>query len=226
MSVRGIGVAAVLAVCGSGAFGQSGGDPSPSREGGEEDRVVDRFVEDGRAVLGFTLPSIKGEPVDLASFSGRVVLMVNVASRCGLTPQYAGLQGLFERYEERGLVVLGFPANDFGAQEPGTEEEIRAFCTENFGVTFPMFAKVRVVGEDRHPLFAKLAAATAPAEGAGDGEGDGAPTWNFTKYLVDRSGRVVRRFDPRTAPDDRELVAEIERLLEMPAPEAPGEGPS
>lgn len=177
-----------------------------------ENAPVDKFKDDPAAVLGFTMDSIEGEPVPLETYAGKVVLMVNVASRCGLTKQYEGLQALFEEYEERGLVVLGFPANNFGGQEPGTDEEILEFCTGTFDVSFPMFSKISVIGEDRHPLYAKLAKATE--------EQGGEPNWNFTKYLVDRSGHVAVRFDPRTAPDDPKLRAELERLLEEPAPAA------
>lgn len=171
---------------------------------------MDTFAEDPAAVLGFTMRDITGEPVALEEFAGKVVLFVNVATKCGLTPQYQGLQSLYEKYEDEGLVILGFPANNFGGQEPGTEAEILEFCTGTYDVTFPMFSKISVVGEDRHPLYAKLAAAMA--------EQGGEPTWNFTKYAVDRTGQVVKRFDPRTAPNDAKFVAEIERLLAEPAP--------
>ncbi len=152
-------------------------------------------------VLRYEAETIDGERVDLAGYRGQVVLIVNTASKCGLTPQYAGLQSLYESRRDRGLTVLGFPANNFGNQEPGSNDEIAAFCEANFGVTFPMFAKVSVLGEDRHPLFRQLATLTA------------APTWNFTKYLVDRDGNVVAHFGPRTAPDDPELLAKVDELL-------------
>lgn len=173
---------------------------------------MDQFEADPAAVLGFTMDSIEGESVELTEHAGKVVLMVNVATECGLTPQYEALQAVYAKYEERGLVVLGFPANNFLGQEPGTDAEILEFCTGTYHVTFPMFSKISVIGQDRHPLYAKLAAAM-------DEQG-GEPTWNFTKYLVDRTGLVVRRFDPRTTPDDAEVIAEIERLLAEPAPEA------
>ncbi|HZW11353.1 MAG TPA: glutathione peroxidase, partial [Phycisphaerales bacterium] len=138
------------------------------------------------------MTDIRGEPRPLDEYRGKVVLMVNVASECGLTPQYEDLQGLHEKYGEQGLVVLGFPANDFKGQEPGTDEEILEFCTREYKVSFPMFSKISVIGEDRHPLYAKLAAAMS--------EQGGEPTWNFTKYLVDRTGHVVKRIDPKTEP--------------------------
>jgi len=171
---------------------------------------VDTRAEDPTDVLGFTMEDIKGEPRPLEEHRGKVVMIVNVATRCGLTPQYEGLQALYEKHRDRGLVILGFPANDFRGQEPGTNAEILEFCTGEYGVEFPMFAKISVIGEAQHPLYAKLAGAMA--------DQGGAPDWNFTKYLVDRSGHVVKRFAPKTKPTDEDLVAEIERLLDEPAP--------
>lgn len=156
---------------------------------------------DGRYALGFTVDRIEGDPEPLSNYKGRVLLVVNVASQCGLTPQYAALESLYARKRDEGLVVLGFPANNFGNQEPGSNREILEFCTDRFDVTFPMFAKISVTGEDQHPLYAVLSSEGGP------------PNWNFTKYLVDRGGRVVARFDPRTRPDDPALVAMIDELL-------------
>lgn len=156
-------------------------------------------------VLSFTMDSIEGEPVDLDRYRGKVVVMVNVASRCGLTPQYEGLEALYREKKDDGLVVLGFPANDFMGQEPGTNLEIKRFCEANYDVTFPMFAKISVKGEERHPLYTKLTGQPEPVGGS--------VKWNFQKYLVDRSGNVVAMFSPRTAPDDPEFRAEIDRLL-------------
>lgn len=147
---------------------------------------------------------LAGEPVDLGAYRGKVALVVNTASKCGLTPQYAGLEALYRELAPRGLVVLGFPSNDFLNQEPGTPAEIREFCDVNYQVTFPLFAKVRVKGEDQDPVYRLL---TAELE---------EPTWNFTKYLVDRRGRVVARFGPRTAPDGEPLREAI--LAELAAP--------
>lgn len=130
---------------------------------------------------------------------------MNVASRCGLTPQYTGLQSLYERYGGKGLQILGFPANDFMGQEPGTDEEIAQFCDMNYGVTFPVFSKISVKGDDMHPLYAELTSMPEPIGGE--------VLWNFQKYLVDREGNVVAKFGPRTEPDDAELVAKIEELL-------------
>lgn len=150
------------------------------------------------------------EKVNLAqAYGGQVLLVVNTASKCGFTPQYEGLEAMHAKYRERGFAVLGFPSNDFMGQEPGSEEDIQAFCTLTYGVKFPMFEKVQVRGAGATPLFRDLAAATGEQ-----------PGWNFHKYLVDRSGRVVASFGSRTKPEDPKLVAEIERLLAEPAPGA------
>lgn len=143
------------------------------------------------------------------AYGGRVLLVVNTASKCGFTPQYEGLEALHAKYGERGFAVLGFPSNDFMGQEPGSEEEIQEFCTLTYGVKFPMFEKVQVRGSGATPLYRDLAAATGEQ-----------PGWNFHKYLIDRSGKVVASFGSRTKPEDPKLVAEIERLLAEPAPAA------
>jgi glutathione peroxidase len=151
--------------------------------------------------------TLAGQPATLGDFAGSAVLVVNVASQCGLTPQYAGLQRLHERFVGRGLVIAGFPCNQFGAQEPGTHDEISEFCSVNYGVTFPMFAKIDVNGPDRHPLYAELTE-VADAEGnAGDVQ------WNFEKFLVGRDGKVIGRFRPLTEPEAPEVVAAIEASL-------------
>ena len=162
-------------------------------------------VAEGDYVLGYTMKRIDGTPESLETYRGKVLLMVNVASRCGLTPQYEALEKLHDEKAEAGLVVMGFPANDFLGQEPGTNEEIAEFCSTKFGVSFPMFEKIRVKGKEAHPLFKQLAREME--------EQGGEPSWNFTKYLVDRSGRVVARFGPRTRPDSEEVVAKIDELL-------------
>lgn len=151
--------------------------------------------------------TIAGEDITLAAFAGRALLVVNVASQCGATPQYAGLQELHRRYEERGLTVLGFPCNQFGEQEPGDGEEINRFCTTTYGVSFPMFDKVEVNGPARHPLFAELTKA-ADAQGRA-----GAVRWNFEKFLVAPNDRVVGRFRTDVAPDDPALIAAVEACL-------------
>jgi glutathione peroxidase len=155
----------------------------------------------------FTARTIDGEERSLRSYEGKPLLVVNVASQCGLTPHYAGLQELYESYRGRGLVVLGFPCNQFGTQEPGTETEIKTFCETRYGVTFPMFAKIDVNGADRHPLYAFLTAQPTQPDGPGDIQ------WNFAKFLIDRSGKVVARFAPPTKPVSEEIVAPIEKLL-------------
>ena len=152
------------------------------------------------------LKTLDGLPIHLADFRGRAVLIVNVASQCGLTPQYAGLQSLFETLNPRGFSVIGFPCNQFGGQEPGTSEEIHTFCETKFGVTFPIVEKVEVNGDGRHPLFKELAAATDIEGFTGD------VRWNFEKFLVAADGAVVGRFSPRVEPEAPELVAEIEKL--------------
>lgn len=160
------------------------------------------------AALDFSMKTLQGETKKLAEYKGKVVLVVNTASKCGLTPQYAGLQGLYDQYKDKGLVVLGFPCNQFGGQEPGTSLEISAFCTENYGVTFPMFAKIDVNGDNACDLYKHLTALeTKPA-------GSGKISWNFEKFLLDREGNVVSRFSPRTKPESEEFVSAIEKQLD------------
>ncbi|WP_167155399.1 glutathione peroxidase [Streptomyces sp. MBT27] len=153
------------------------------------------------------LRTLTGEPTSLADFKGRAVLVVNVASKCGLTPQYAGLERLQQQYGERGLTVLGVPCNQFGGQEPGTAEEIGTFCSATYGVTFPLLEKTDVNGEGRHPLYSELTK-TADAEGeAGDIQ------WNFEKFLISPTGEVAARIRPRTEPEAPEVVALVEANL-------------
>jgi glutathione peroxidase len=158
-------------------------------------------------VHDFKAKTIDGEEKNLGDYAGRVLLVVNVASACGLTPQYAGLEELYRNYSARGLDVLGFPCNQFGGQEPAPEEEIKQFCRSRYDVTFPMFAKVDVNGAGRHPLYTYLTAQQTGPDGAGDIK------WNFAKFLVDRSGNVVARFSPPTAPVSEEVVEAIEKAL-------------
>lgn len=153
----------------------------------------------------FDAQTLDGRPAPLSAWRGQVALIVNTASQCGLTPQYQGLQALYQRYRDRGFVVLGFPCNQFGGQEPGGAQEIAQFCETRYGVTFPMFAKVDVNGEDAHPLFQWLKAEKPGALGIE------AIKWNFSKFLVDRDGRVAERYAPTTAPEA--VAADIERLL-------------
>jgi glutathione peroxidase len=154
--------------------------------------------------LSGTMKSIDGADVDLSSYKGKVVLVVNVASRCGATPQYAGLQGLYEKYKGDGFVVLGFPANDFGAQEPGSDEQIKDFCSSKYDVTFPMFSKIAVKGPEKAKLFAVLTESADPAGDIG---------WNFEKFLIGKDGQVAGRFKTRVSPDDPGLVEAIEAAL-------------
>lgn len=159
------------------------------------------------SIYDFELPRLSGKPESLASFEGKVVLAVNVASKCGFTPQYAGLEALYEKYADRGLVVLGFPCNQFFHQEPGDAAQIEQFCRVNYGVTFPLFAKLDVKGPNQSPLYALLTQTPDDAGGAGNVK------WNFEKFLVDRSGHPVRRFRSKTTPEDPKLVGAIEQLL-------------
>lgn len=150
----------------------------------------------------FTMTDIDGNEFSLSEFEGKTLLIVNVASKCGLTPQYEELQALYAQYEEEGLVILGFPANNFMGQEPGTDAEIKAFCSDNYNVTFPMFSKISVKGKDIHPLYQFLTTTT-----------ESKVKWNFQKYLVDKDGNVVTYFTPRTKPLDDEVVTAIRSLL-------------
>jgi glutathione peroxidase len=154
--------------------------------------------------LQYPLETITGDTVTLADFSGNVVLLVNTASECGYTPQYKGLQDLYQRYRDSGLVVIGFPANNFGAQEPGSNQQIAQFCQKNFGVTFPLMSKISVLGSDKHSLFTYLTEAS-PVPGE--------IKWNFEKFLLDRKGRVAARYPSSVTPDNDQLVNMIETLL-------------
>jgi glutathione peroxidase len=155
----------------------------------------------------FTLNALNGTPTPLANFKGKVMLVVNVASQCGYTPQYEGLQALYAKYKDQGFVITGFPANNFGGQEPGTNEEIGAFCKSKYGVTFPMFAKISVKGGDKAPLYQFLTDKGANPKTGGEIQ------WNFTKFLVDRNGRVIQRFEPAVEPQSGELVSAVEAAL-------------
>jgi glutathione peroxidase len=172
-----------------------------------------------KTLFQIPLTRIDGTAGSLGDYAGSVLLIVNVASKCGLTPQYEGLESLYRTYRHRGLAVLGFPANDFKGQEPGSEAEISAFCRSVYGVEFPMFAKIEVTGEHKHPLYKALLEAQPHAEGDGapvnDPQGDAMDEvhWNFEKFLVDRSGTVIRRFVPDIKPEDRAVVGAIEAAL-------------
>jgi glutathione peroxidase len=160
------------------------------------------------SIYDFTLPSIDGKPMPIADYKGKVILVVNVASRCGFTPQYTALESIYEKYKDQGFVILGFPANNFGGQEPGTNAEIKTFCSAKYNVTFPLYGKVSVKGDDQTPLYKYLTTSANPAL-------TGDIKWNFTKFLVDRKGNVVQRFEPQTTPDSPEMVAAIEKSLKQ-----------
>jgi glutathione peroxidase len=170
-------------------------------------------MSDGAAMAGKNMPlhfkmeSIDGQPVDLDSYKGQVILLVNTASKCGLTPQYEPLQAIYSKYKDQGFTILAFPANNFGQQEPGGDEQIKEFCSMNYSVTFPLFSKVSVKGDDICPLYQYL---TSDETNPGF---SGEIPWNFTKFLVDKSGKVVARFEPKTRPDDQAVIAAIEKEL-------------
>ena len=165
--------------------------------------------QEGGGVLAHTMKTIDGADKPLADYKGKVLVIVNVASKCGFTPQYEGLQKLYEEKKDKGLVILGFPANNFGNQEPGSDAEISKFCSSKYNVTFPMFSKISVKGADMHPLYQHLTSLPKPMGGE--------VRWNFEKFVVDRSGEVVGRFGSRTAPDDKELNDLIDKSLEQGA---------
>ena len=160
-----------------------------------------------KSIYDFTMRSIDGQQVSLKSYHGKVVLLVNVASRCGFTPQYAGLEALYEKYKDRGLLIVGIPANNFAQQEPGTDEEIKKFCSSKYSVTFPMMSKVSVLGDDKAPLYVFLTAKDTDPRFGGDIKR------NFTKFLFDRIGNPVARFEPNVTLDSPEVTAAVESAL-------------
>ena len=153
------------------------------------------------SIYDFTLPAIDGKPSPIAQYKGKVMLLVNVASQCGYTPQYEGLEALYEKYQSHGLVVMGFPANNFGGQEPGTNEEIKTFCSRTYNVKFPMYSKISVKGDDQAPLYKFLTATGGDIK------------WNFTKFLVDRNGKVIARFESNVTPGSPEVSKAVEAAL-------------
>ena len=166
-----------------------------------------------KSPLEITVNRIEGKPEALSVYRGQVLMLVNVASKCGYTPQYEGLEALYKTYKDRGFAVLGFPSNDFGGQEPGGNQEIADFCRATWGVAFPMFQKLHVAGPKQHPLYALLTGLPEPLGGPVE--------WNFQKFLVARDGRVVDRIAPATTPEDQELKNKIEVLLDESAPNQP-----
>lgn len=161
-----------------------------------------------QTIYDFTLNTIDGQPESLAKYKGKVVLVVNVASKCGYTPQYTALQALYSKYQDRGFVILGFPANNFMSQEPGTNAEIKTFCSRKYNVTFPMFSKISVLGQDKAPLYSYLTDSSSDPKFAGDVK------WNFTKFLIGRNGQIAARFEPAVTPDSPEMVNAVEAALQ------------
>ncbi len=159
------------------------------------------------SIYEFIMKNIDGEQVSLSKYKGKVILIVNVASRCGFTKQYEGLQKIYLKYKDRGFVILGFPANNFMGQEPGTDQEIKEFCSLKYNVTFPMFSKISVRGKDIHPLYAFLTGKDTNPDYAG------AITWNFNKFLIDRNGNIVNRFDSKVEPESPEILNAVESYL-------------
>lgn len=157
------------------------------------------------SIYDVAVKDIDGKDASLSAYKGKVLLVVNVASRCGFTPQYTALEAVFEKYKDKGCAVLGFPCNQFGGQEPDTDAEIKQFCSSKYSVTFPMFDKIEVNGENRHPLYAVLAGKDSPFPGD--------IRWNFTKFLIGRDGKIIKRFDSATKPDAPEVIAAIEAAL-------------
>lgn len=164
-------------------------------------------VAAGGSIFDYKMKNIDGKDVKLKKYKGNVLLVVNTASKCGYTPQYESLQATFDKYNDKGFYVLGFPANNFGEQEPGTEKEIKEFCTSKYKVTFPMFAKISVKGDDKDPLYDFLTSKVTNPEFAGD------ITWNFNKFLIDRKGNIVARFSSKEKPDSEAVTQAIEKYL-------------
>lgn len=155
----------------------------------------------------FTMKDIDGNAVKLDTYRGKVVMVVNVASKCGYTPQYEGLEAIYKKYSEKGFVILGFPANNFMGQEPGTDAEIKEFCSTKYKVTFPMFAKISVTGADQHPFYTYLTNSKSDPEFAGE------ISWNFNKFIIDRNGKIVARFGSKDTPESESVTAAIEKYL-------------
>ncbi len=160
------------------------------------------------SIYDFSLKDIDHKEVSLGQYRGKVVMIVNVASRCGFTPQYEGLQKLYLKYKDQGFVILGFPANNFGFQEPGSDEEIKTFCSAKYNVTFPIFSKISVKGDDIHPLYKLLTSKETDPEFGGDIK------WNFNKFLVDKSGKIIARFEPQVKPESDQVIQAIEKALQ------------
>jgi glutathione peroxidase len=167
--------------------------------------VLSGVLAAGATLYDIPLKDIDGKKTSLQAYKGEVLLLVNVASKCGFTPQYKGLEALYKKYHSKGLEVLGFPSNDFGAQEPGTAEEIKSFCSKNYAVTFPLFEKLHVKGPEQHPLYGALTGKNSTFPGD--------VKWHFGKFLIGRDGKLIQRFDSQVAPDAPELIAAVEKAL-------------
>src|SRR5207247_9986917 len=169
--------------------------------------VASSSGEKMNSIYDFSLRDIDHKEINLSQYRGKVVLVVNVASRCGYTPQYEGLQKVYMKYKDRGFVILGFPANNFMAQEPGTDEELKTFCSAKYNVTFPIFPKLSVKGDDIHPLYKYLTSKETDPEFGGDIK------WNFSKFLVDKTGKIIARFEPKVTPESDPVIQAIEKAL-------------
>lgn len=171
------------------------------------DSTINAAGAKAKSVYDFSMTDIDGKEVKLKAYKGKVALLVNVASKCGYTPQYEGLQAVYEKYKSQGFVILGFPANNFKGQEPGTNEEIKEFCTSKYNVSFPMFAKISVKGEDQHPLYQFLTSKETNPQFGGE------ITWNFNKFLIDKNGKIIARFTSKDTPESEAVTSAIEKAL-------------
>lgn len=169
--------------------------------------AAEEAKQEPKSPLDFTMKDIDGKEMDLSQLKGKVVMYVNVASKCGYTPQYKGLEKLYETYKDKGFVIVGFPANNFKSQEPGTDAQIKTFCTAKYNVTFPMMSKISVKGEDKAPVYQFLTEEPTAGKFGGDIK------WNFTKFLIGKDGQVAARFEPKTTPEDAEVTGAIEKAL-------------
>ena len=198
MKARFISVLAAVLVC-AGVFSFNQTSRASEKPGGGDKM---------NSIYDFSLKDIDHKQVSLSQYRGKVVMIVNVASRCGFTPQYEGLQKLYLKYKDQGFVILGFPANNFGGQEPGSDEEIKTFCSAKYSVTFPIFSKISVKGDDIHPLYKLLTTKETDPEFSGDIK------WNFSKFLLDKNGKVIARFEPAVKPESDQVIQAVEKALQ------------
>ncbi len=209
--MRTVAVTSVLGLCVALSLAQNQGDPAGA--GNAADPKPNVTAETATSPLNFTMKSIDDKEVPLSKYKGDVLLIVNVASKCGYTPQYEQLEAIYKKYADRGLRIAAFPANNFAQQEPGTNPEIKQFCTDKFGVTFDLFSKVSVKGDDTCELYKYLTSEKKDAGHAGEIK------WNFTKFLVGRDGKVLARFEPKVKPDDPDVVKALEEALNQKPPQ-------